>query len=245
VKKILPYTVLYEDATLIAVDKASGIAVGPDRWEPGRARLDALLSQALGGAQIYRVHRLDSGCSGVVVFAKDAATHQRLSLAFQERTVDKTYIAIVRGRVPWRETIADFALVPDGNKKHQTIVDRYRGKKALTRFQCLCAGRTASVVRAFPLTGRQHQIRVHLARLGYPIVGDALYGSPKPLLLSEVKPSYKGDRYEERPLVARLALHSTRLILPAPNALTLEAPIPRDMRAAINQLQKRGEVYEE
>jgi 23S rRNA pseudouridine1911/1915/1917 synthase len=249
-----PFSLLFEDEHIAAVNKAAGIAVSPDRWDDSKDRLDklaaAFLARRDGKEQfrLYTVHRIDRDTSGLVVFAKDPETHRRLSAAFEERLVKKRYIAVVHGRPAWQETDCDLPLVPNGNKQHMTIIDKYRGKKSQTRFRFLGSAGNYSVIEALPATGRTHQIRVHLASLGHPVVCDSLYGSTRPVLLSSFKRNWRGDPLDEKPLLARLGLHAAELVLPdyrppaaepAP-ALTLTAPLSRDMAALIKQMEKQA-----
>jgi 23S rRNA-/tRNA-specific pseudouridylate synthase len=158
--------------------------------------------------------------------------------------VEKRYTAVVHGRPLWKETVCDLPLVPDGNKRHLTIIDKYRGKKSLTRFRLvLCAGNYA-VLEASPETGRTHQIRVHLAAIGHPVVCDPLYGSPKPVFLSSFKKNWRGDPFDEKPLIARLGLHAAELALPCGDGLALKAPLPRDMAALVKQMEKAGGTFQ-
>jgi RluA family pseudouridine synthase len=242
-KQTPPFTIIYEDNHITAVNKAAGIAVGGDRWDGSAARLDKLLGDFYKGP-IFIVHRLDRDTSGLIVFARDEDTHRHLSKAFESREAAKTYYAVVHSRPAWVETDCDRALVPDGDKLHRTIIDHCRGKKSLTHFRlCLSAG-SYSVVEACPASGRTHQIRVHLASLGHPVVCDPLYGarnSPKPVYLSAFKKGWRGDPLEEKPLLERLGLHAAKLTLPyTPEGLTLEAPLARDMAALIRQMEKVG-----
>ena len=246
------FSVIYEDDGIIAVSKASGIAVCPDRWDESRERLDRLVAEKLClGSKVFIVHRIDRDTSGLVVFAKNEASHRGLSLAFEGRAVAKRYIAVVNGRPPWKETTCDLPLVPDGNKRHMTIVDKFRGKKSLTRFVFLGGAGNYSVLEALPETGRTHQIRVHAAALGFPVACDPLYGSDKAVMLSSIKRNWRGDPHDERPLLSRLALHAAELSLPAAvvsggtlaagvsdDALSFKAPLPRDMTALIRQMEK-------
>jgi RluA family pseudouridine synthase len=252
-KSKVPFAIIYEDEYIVAVNKAAGISIGGDRWDETRERLDKLLA-AHCQARIFTVHRIDQDASGAVVFAKDAETHKRLSTAFERRQVVKRYIAVIHGRLFPVETVCELPLVPDGDKRRRTIVDKYRGKKARTRFRLLGSAGNYSVMEALPETGRTHQIRVHLASLGCPIVCDSLYGEAarreqleKGVFLSSFKKGWRGDPLTEQPLLSRLGLHALSLTLPghpegdtSGPGLTLYAPLSRDMAALIKQLEKRG-----
>ncbi|MCL2374628.1 MAG: pseudouridine synthase, partial [Treponema sp.] len=131
------FSLVYEDENIAAVSKTSGIAVSPDRWDPSIERLDKLVEKFLNAGKIYTVHRIDRDTSGLVIFAKNSETHKTLSAAFENRQIKKRYVAAVRGRPSWSETDCDLPLVPNGNKLHHTIVDKYRGKPSLTRFRLL------------------------------------------------------------------------------------------------------------
>jgi RluA family pseudouridine synthase len=258
------FAVVYENEFILAVNKAAGIPVSPDRWDESKERLDRMLDAYLSGKaaetagktgapklRVYTVHRLDCGTSGLVLFAKNAETHRTLSLAFEKNSIQKRYIAVIHGVPSWEETDCSLPLLPDGDKKHRTIIDKYRGKKSLTRFRLLGSAGNYSVVEALPKTGRTHQIRVHLASLGHPVVCDPLYGraSPKGILLSSFKKNWQGDPLDERPLLDRLGLHALELILPqeilnprtsCQDILCLSAPLSRDLNALIRQMEKSG-----
>jgi len=237
--------VLYQDDSLLAVDKPSGCLSVPDRWDPDAPVVSAELARDWG--KLLVVHRIDKDTSGVLIFARNADAHRALSTAFESRSVAKVYRALVRGSPEWEETSCELPLLPDGDRLHRTVIDARRGKASVTRFKVLAryassgAFPGAALVEAAPETGRTHQIRVHLATLGNPCLCDPLYGDGKPLLLSKLKKKWKGDPFDERPLLARAALHalSAELSHPATGAsLRIEAPLHKDMRAAMAQLEK-------
>ena len=243
--KLSLFTLVYEDENIAALNKSSGIAVSPDRWDPSIERLDKLAAEFLKIQKLYTVHRIDKETSGLVVFAKNSETHKTLSLAFEGRQIKKRYIAAVHGRPSWSETVCGLALVPNGNKQHLTIVDKYRGKKSLTAFRLLGSAGNYSILEALPETGRTHQIRVHLASLGHPVICDELYGNSKPVFLSAIKRGWRGDPLEERPLLSRLGLHAMELLIPGyaredamETGIDLKAPLARDMAALIRQMEK-------
>jgi RluA family pseudouridine synthase len=183
VKKQSPYNIIFQNDQFIAVNKASGISVGGERWDDSAQRLDKLIEHELKLAKLFTVHRIDRETPGLVIFAKDRETHKKLSMAFEKREVSKRYIAIIHGRPSWKETVCNLALVPNGNKRHMTIIDKFKGKESITRFVCKTSAGNYSVLEVFPETGRIHQIRVHTAALGHPVVCDSLYGKDTPVKL--------------------------------------------------------------
>jgi RluA family pseudouridine synthase len=240
-----PIPVLFSDDALLAVDKPAGYLSIPDRWDPDAPVLSSALAKDWG--KLLVVHRIDKDTSGVLVFARSAEAHRALSAAFESRSVAKVYLALARGTPEWEETSCELPLLPDGDRMHRTIVDARRGKLSRTAFKILAryassgAFPGAFLVEARPETGRTHQIRVHLAALGFPCLCDPLYGDGKPLLLSKLKRKWKGDPFDERPLLSRSALHALSAELPHPatgEALRMEAPLHKDMKAAIAQLEK-------
>ena len=247
------FSLVYTDENIVAVNKSSGVAVSPDRWEPSLERLDKLVEDSLNAAnagsgqdasqnqKLFTVHRIDRDTSGLVVFAKNSEAHKTLSMAFEHRQVKKRYIAAVSGRPSWNETSCDLPLVPNGNKQHLTIIDKYRGKKSLTTFRLLGSTGNYSIVEAFPETGRTHQIRVHLAALGHSVVQDRLYGNTKPVLLSAIKRGWRGDLFEEQSLISRLGLHAAEIFIPdykSKEGLRIAAPLYKDMAALVKQMEK-------
>jgi len=232
--------VLYEDASLLAVNKPAGVPVLPDGYDLDLVHLRALLEPAYG--PLWIVHRLDKETSGLVMLARTAEAHRALNDSFAQRQVSKIYHALVRGAPDWTERVVRLALLPDGDRRHRTVVDRRRGKRSLTRLRVLEQFRGYALVEAAPKTGRTHQIRVHLQSQGVPIAADPLYGDGRAVLLSEVKPGYR-KKGQERPLLDRLGLHAWQIVIPHPvhgEPLSLRAPHPKDLRITLRQLRKYG-----
>jgi 23S rRNA pseudouridine1911/1915/1917 synthase len=231
--------ILARDASLLAIDKPSGLAV-----LPGRGRDDSLLQQVtreLAPENItpLPVHRIDADTSGLVIFALTRAAQRALSGQFLQRTVTKEYLALVRGNPLHATGTIDLPLGPDPKDKTRMIIHGKNVKAAISRWEVEQAFRGLTLLRVFPETGRRHQIRVHLKAIGYPLAVDPLYGG-EPLRLSEFKRNYKIGKWEnERPMIARLTLHAHRLRLTHPETdlpLELEAPLPKDFRATIASL---------
>jgi 23S rRNA pseudouridine1911/1915/1917 synthase len=235
---MLKPAILFENDALIAVDKPAGLLSIPDR-EGKEPSLKSILRERYGN--IFTVHRLDRETSGVIVFAKDEATHKHLSKIFEQREVEKIYQGIVQGSLAQPEGTIDLALMEHPAKPGSMLVNR-RGKASLTDYTVLEDLSLYSLVQFRIHTGRTHQIRVHMQALGHPIVCDELYGDPKPIFLSSFKRKYKlsHGEDEERPMLSRLGLHSAllRFTDAAGTTHTFEAPLPKDMRALLQQLRK-------
>ena len=173
-------SVLYRDDDLLVIDKPAGLlsvpARGADRQDCLAARVQAMHPDAL------IVHRLDAATSGLVLFARGLEMLRRMSLAFEQRVVGKQYVAVVHDHIAHETGEIDLALREDADHRPRQIVDPLRGRRALTRYQVLerlGEGADATTrVALKPVTGRAHQLRVHLLAIGHPIVGDALYAPP-------------------------------------------------------------------
>ena len=230
--------ILFENDTFIALNKPSGVLSIPDR-EGKEASLKIILREKFGN--IFVVHRLDRETSGVILFAKDEATHKYFSKIFEERAVEKIYQGIVQGTPPEQKGSIDLPISEHPAKPGVMTVHRH-GKASLTDYEVLETAGPYSLLQFHLHTGRTHQIRVHMQALGHPIACDDLYGDGKPILLSSIKRNYKLSKIEEheRPILSRLALHAHLLHFKDANGdfHTIEAPLPKDMRALLQQLRK-------
>ena len=204
------FPLLYLDEHLAVVAKPAGITVVFDRHRPGEGCLWEKVWKLLG--PVFVVHRLDRDTSGVLLFARDRETQRVLSEGFAQGKVEKVYHAVVAPPPAWQATVVTTPLREDGDRRHRTVVDWEGGKSAETQLRLLRQLGRLALVEARPKTGRRHQIRAHLAALGCPVVGDALYGG--------------------KPLAPRPLLHARGLALRHPATgtwLAVEAPYPPDM----------------
>jgi 23S rRNA pseudouridine955/2504/2580 synthase/23S rRNA pseudouridine1911/1915/1917 synthase len=189
---------------------------------------------------VFTVHRLDKGTSGVIVFAKDEETHKKLAQSFEGRDVAKYYLGLVHGTVTQPEGSIDAAIAEHPGKNGKMIISQ-KGKPSVTDYEVLEQFRLYSWMQFQIHTGRTHQIRVHMQHIANPIVCDELYGKNEPVFVSSLKPNYHLSKKEEeeRPILSRLALHSSLLKFELNGKdFELKAEIPKDLRALLQQLRK-------
>lgn len=225
--------ILFEDDDYILVNKPPFISTLEDRH--GKLNLLALAREHVPTAQVC--HRLDKDTSGVLAIAKNPEAYRHLNMQFENRQVGKVYHAVVDGIHNFKEELVDAPILKldDGVVK----ISRSEGKAAQTWFTALRSYRYHSLIECRPVTGRMHQIRIHLATQRASITGDETYGG-KPFLLSQVKRGYKLKKgTEEEPFMKRMALHAFSLEFTdmSQRRQIIEAPYPKDIQALIRQLE--------
>jgi len=222
----IPIEILYEDDDILVVDKPAGLAVHPGAGHPSGTLVNALiyLRPALKGIGSSErpgiVHRLDLDTSGVMVIAKNLASHAHISEQFAQRSVNKIYLALVKGRLTQTEAIIDAPIGRDpSNRQKMSVVDG--GKSAKTRYKVLRSIGDHQLLEVKLLTGRTHQIRVHLASIGHSIIGDSLYG-------------------KKSKTIDRQFLHSHLLELVHPSterSMAFKSPLPLDLKDFLATLE--------
>jgi 23S rRNA pseudouridine1911/1915/1917 synthase len=235
----IPLDVVFEDAYLLVLNKPAGLVVHPGAGQPRGTLVNALLRHVRdlsGVGGVLRpgiVHRLDKGTSGLLVVAKDDETHRALARQFAGRSVEKEYEALVMGiPAPRAGTIAT-PIGRDPVHRRKMSIRATRGREARSDYRVVAAFDGASRLRVRIHTGRTHQIRVHLASIGHPVVGDATYGGTR------TPSSRRAEAREALQSLRRPALHAARLAFVHPRTgehLSFEAPLPPDMAGVLARL---------
>lgn len=205
--------IIYDDNDILIINKPAGLSVTSDRT--GAGQVIDVLAQQLPAEMVNHlqlVHRLDKQTSGVMILAKTPQAQSEYSGYFARRLVRKIYLAIVTGFPPAARGRIEARLTQDSKIPGQMRITGKKGKEALTEWKLLAGFNSAHLLAVQPVTGRTHQIRLHLPSIGLPLAIDPLYGSSRPLLLSDFKQNYNLGKYqEEKPLLDRLSLHAYQL----------------------------------
>jgi 23S rRNA pseudouridine1911/1915/1917 synthase len=234
------FEVVHEDRHVVVIDKPAGLVVHPGAGRTSGTLVNALLGQVkdlsgIGG--VLRpgiVHRLDRGTSGLLVIAKDDATHRDLARQFASRRVEKEYLALVLGVPPRAKGEIALPIGRDPVHRKRMSVRAPKGRAALTRYSVVEALDGAALLRVRLHTGRTHQIRVHLASIGHPVAGDETYGGRRE------PPSRRASSREALRSLRRAALHAARLAFEHPatrERVCFESPLPADISEVIESLR--------
>jgi 23S rRNA pseudouridine1911/1915/1917 synthase len=227
----IPVRIIYEDDDLLVIDKPAGLTVHPAPGHPSHTLVNAVLShlneiEDEGEGEVTRpgiVHRLDKDTSGVMLVAKNNVALANLADQFKARTVKKTYITLVNGTLRPETGVIDAPIGRDsGDRKKMAVTADTRGRHARTNYRVLRYIGTDTLLEIMPETGRTHQIRVHLAAIGYPVFGDITYGKKSALL-------------------NRQFLHAYKISFDLPSSgkrVEFEAPLPADLEKTLKELEK-------
>jgi tRNA pseudouridine32 synthase/23S rRNA pseudouridine746 synthase len=202
--------IIHQDDDIIVLDKQAGLLSVPGKHEDHKDCLEARVQSRFEGAST--IHRLDMDTSGLLVMARHKDAHRFIGYQFEHRLTSKTYIARVLGQVEKDEGSVDLPLICDWPNRPKQKVDHEMGRSALTHYRVLERNEVESRVMLTPVTGRSHQLRVHMLELGHPILGDRFYG--------------EGGALEMAP---RLMLHAAEITIRHPNTkqmMTFKAPVP-------------------
>jgi 23S rRNA pseudouridine1911/1915/1917 synthase len=228
----IPLDIVFENASLLIINKPAGIVVHPAAGHASGTLVNAALAHApdiegIGGElRPGVVHRLDKDTSGLILLAKNDRAHRQLQDQFRRRAVHKVYLALVDGAPPTPSGRVDAPIGRDGrHRKQMAVVPPNKGREAVTEYHTVESFTGYTLLEAHPITGRTHQIRVHLAFIGAPIVGDTVYGRKKPGIP-----------------IKRHFLHAARITLTLPGGQkpqTFEAPLPDNLANILETLRRR------
>ncbi len=227
--------ILFENDDLIVVNKPPFLSSLDDR-DGGEINLLRLAKQYVPDAQIC--HRLDKETSGAIIIAKNPEAYRFVSMQFEHREVSKIYHAIINGSHQFDDLLVDLPILNLGNKN--VAISKQDGKAAQTYFKSLVFFKHYTLVECKPITGRMHQIRIHLASQRAAIAGDEMYGG-QPVMLSDIKRGYKlGKDQEELPIMKRFALHAKEVSfkINQETEISVHAPYPKDFATLLKLLEK-------
>ena len=254
----IPLHIVHEDDQFIAINKQSGLIVHPARGHWSGTLINALLFHAQQthstlstGSDPWRpgiIHRLDRDTTGLILIAKTDEAHWRIAGQFERRTIRKTYLAIVHGELELDSDLIDAPLGVHPKIRERYAVRHDTGKPAQTVYTVKERFKGYTLLELAPKTGRTHQLRVHCAHIGHPIVGDPAYGG-RQITAEDIVPKALGTKAKQQsvgvPLIERQALHAYRLQFVHPSKFTrmhLEAPVPEDMAGICALLRKHRKM---
>lgn len=237
--------IIYSNDDIFVINKPPGISVTKDRT--GAKQLTDILTEQIGAEtanKLRLIHRLDKDTSGVMMLALNKDSQSKFTSYFEKKLVSKTYLALVTGAVQGQKGTIDSPLAHSRKDVTRMCVSSKRGKEAITNWRLLADFSRIKLLAVQPVTGRTHQIRVHLPNIGLQLAIDPLYGSSRPLFLSDFKAGYRlGKEKIEKPLIERLTLHAYQIELLAPLPDCPEcfiAGLDKKLAATIKMLAKHN-----
>jgi len=234
-----PINIISEDENYIFVNKDNGMLSIPDRYNQLLPNLKHILEEIYG--EIFVVHRLDRDTSGIIMFAKNAEAHKYANELFESQQIERMYHVFAKGAFPAEYLEIDIPLLTDSADRGK-IIPSARGKASLTKVTLIEKYRFVSLLECNLITGRQHQIRVHLAAIGHPLLVDSLYSDNNEFYLSTIKRNFNANEDDkEKPLINRLSMHaySLRFFDKFKNEeVYIETQYPKDFEILKKKLQK-------
>ncbi len=243
--------ILYEDDYIMAINKPASFLTSPDRYDPKRPNLMRLLQEGIQQGKPWAVqrkltylmnpHRLDFETTGILLLAKTKEVLVSMTDLFVADKISKKYIALAHNRPDKDEFEVNVLMAPNPRRPEIMRVVRKKGKQSITRFRVIEKFIGYTLFECLPVTGRTHQIRLHLKYVGCPVVGDELYGGA-PLMLSSLKKGYKIQNGKiEQPLISTVALHSKQVDFVHPvtkENVSISAPEPKPLLVALKYLRQ-------
>lgn len=243
--KIKQVQIIYQDDNILVANKPTGVSVTKDR--SGDVQLVDLLAKQIGSGpakKLRLVHRIDKLTSGILILAKNPETQSAISSSFEKRLVKKTYLAITTGIATSTQGQINAGITNNLKFPGKMCLTRRKSKKAKTNWKLLADFDFASLLAVSPVTGRTHQIRVHLPSIAMPLAIDPLYGSKRGIYLSDFKGNYRLAKGQTEPaLMDRLTLHAYQITLTIPpnnEPQTFVAPLDKKFKAVIKMLTKHN-----
>lgn len=229
--------ILYEDNDIVVLNKPALILTVPDRFDTKLPNLKSELRKRYN--EIFVVHRLDKETSGTLVFAKNEESHKHLNEQFREGETKKEYLALCIHPMEKEGKIDNH--IAESQHVSGTYTVAKKGKRSITEYQVVESFKKYALVKVTILTGRTHQIRVHMKHIGAPLLTDSKYGISDKFFLSEIKKYKRKKDIAENPLIYRTSLHSHKLTILHPTtnkSMSFESQLPKDLRAVLNQFRK-------
>lgn len=230
-------SILFEDEHIVAINKPAGLLSIADRYSPDKPNAFSILKSSF--PDLLVVHRIDKETSGLLLFAKTIDSHKELNRAFESQEIEKVYFCVTESSPNVNEGIINQPIAHSISQTGKMVIHP-KGKNSITSYKLIEQFKNFSIILAQPKTGRTHQIRVHLASIGCPLVCDSLYGIRNEISILDIKTRANASDLEEiRPLLERTALHSKIINFKIGDKMyNLEAEIPKDIKAFISQLRK-------
>jgi len=238
--KMKRWTIVHEDEDIVVVNKPALYRSIPDGYDNNIPNLKSKLQEKR--PELYVFQRMDKETSGLMLFTKKQEAQKRLTDQFEQGQFSKIYKAIATNTPPEPVGQIDLAMSHSEHSRRNVTLNA-KGKLAITKYRTIETFQNFSYLEIKSITGRMHQIRLHMSSIYCPLACDKMYGDGKPIMLSHIKRKYRRSGDQEKPLMDRTALHVSDLEFTHPRSkekVAFNAELPKDMKAVLNQLRKNG-----